>query len=46
MVKIADWLQLNKLFLDLNKTHFSLFRRKFQFISSKTSLSEYLIDYS
>ena len=39
MVKVVDWLQLNRLSLKLNKTHFILFRRK----RIKTSLSEDLI---
>ena len=39
MVKVVDWLQLNRLSLNLNKTHFILFRRK----RVKTSLSEDLI---
>ena len=28
MVKVVDWLQINRLSLNLNKTHFILFRRK------------------
>ena len=39
MVEVVDWLQLNRLSLNLNKTHFILFRRK----RIKTSLSEDLI---
>ena len=39
MVKVVDWLQLNRLSLNLDKTHFILFRRK----RVKTSLSEDLI---
>ena len=39
MVKVVDWLQLNRLSLNLDKTYFILFRRK----RVKTSLSEDLI---
>ena len=39
MVKVVVWLQINRLSLNLNKTHFILFRRK----RVKTSLSEDLI---
>ena len=39
MVKVLDWLQLNRLSLNLNKTHFILFRRK----RVKTLPSETLI---
>ena len=28
MIKVVDWLQINRLFLNLNKTHSILFRRK------------------
>ena len=39
MVKVVDWLHLNRLSLNLNKTHFTFFRRP----RSKLSLNEDLI---
>ena len=38
MVKVIDWLQINRLSLNLNKTHFILFRRKRVRISLSTDL--------
>ena len=38
MVKVDDWLQISKLSLNLNKTHFILFRRKRARLSSSVDL--------
>ena len=38
MDKVVDWLQINRLSLNLNKTHFILFRRKGVRISLSTDL--------
>ena len=39
MIKVVDWLQINRLSLNLNKTHFILFRRKRVKISLSADLT-------
>ena len=39
MIKVVDWLQINRLSLTLNKTHFILFRRKRVKISLSADLT-------